>query len=38
MKVNELKDPELLGETFAGGRATASGKHLHWDIPFISNG
>jgi hypothetical protein len=35
MKVNEMVDLELLEETFAGGRPTASGKHLHWDILFI---
>ena len=35
MKVNEMVDLELLEKTFAGGRPTASGKHLQWDILFI---
>src|SRR5215470_2648212 len=34
-KVNEIVDLKLLEETFAGGRPTASGKHLKWDILFI---
>ena len=35
MKVNEMADVKLLEMTFAGGRPTASGKHLRWDILFI---
>jgi len=35
MKVNEMAHLEVLERTFAGGRPTASGKHLPWDILFI---
>jgi hypothetical protein len=35
MKVNEMEGLELLEKTFAGGRPTASGKHLLWDVLFI---
>ena len=35
MKVNEMSNLDLLEKTFAGGRPTASGKHLRWDILFI---
>jgi hypothetical protein len=35
MKVNEMQDLQMLEKTFAGGRPTASGKHLRWDILFI---
>ena len=35
MKVNEMADLQMLEKTFAGGRPTASGKHLRWDILFI---
>ena len=35
MKVNEMEDLEVLEKTFAGGRPTASGKHLRWDTLFI---
>jgi hypothetical protein len=35
MKVQEIVDLELLEKTFAGGRPTASGKHLRWDTLFI---
>ena len=35
MKVNEMVDLEQLEKTFPGGRPTASGKHLRWDILFI---
>ena len=35
MKVDEMADLEMLEKTFAGGRPTASGKHLRWDILFI---
>jgi hypothetical protein len=35
MKVNEMTDLQILEKTFAGGRPTASGKHVRWDILFI---
>lgn len=35
MKVNEIEELELLEKTFPGGRPTASGKHLRWDVLFI---
>jgi len=35
MKVNEIQKLELSDRTFAGGRPTASGKHLQWDTLFI---
>src|ERR1700748_2881619 len=35
MKAEEMEDLEMLNKTFAGGRPTASGKHLRWDILFI---
>jgi len=35
MKVNEIADLDLLDQTFPGGRATPSGKHLNWDKLFI---
>jgi hypothetical protein len=35
MKVNEITDLVLLDQTFPGGRRTASGKHLKWDVLFI---
>jgi hypothetical protein len=35
MMVQEMVDLELLEKTFAGGRPTASGKHLRWDTLFI---
>src|SRR5882724_3079860 len=35
MKVEEMADLQMLGKTFPGGRPTASGKHLRWDILFI---
>jgi hypothetical protein len=35
LKVNEIADLKMLERTFAGGRPTASGKHLRWDILFI---
>jgi hypothetical protein len=35
MKVNEMTDLQMLDKTFAGGRPTASGKHLRWDILFL---
>jgi hypothetical protein len=35
MKVDEMADLEMLEKTFTGGRPTASGKHLRWDILFI---
>jgi hypothetical protein len=38
MKVDEMEDLEVLETTFAGGRPTASGRHLQWDILFIRVG
>ena len=35
MKADEIIDLELLDQTFPGGRPTASGKHLKWQILFI---
>jgi hypothetical protein len=35
MKVDEMEDLEMLEKAFAGGRPTASGRHLQWDILFI---
>jgi hypothetical protein len=35
MKVNEMQGLELLEKPFSGGRPTASGKHLRWDVLFI---
>ena len=35
MKVDKMEDLEVLEKAFAGGRPTASGKHLLWDILFI---
>jgi hypothetical protein len=35
MRVEEMADLEMLQKTFPGGRPTASGKHLRWDILFI---
>jgi hypothetical protein len=35
MKVEEMADLQMLEKTFPGGRPTASGKHLRWDILFI---
>ncbi len=35
MKVEEMLDLQMLEKTFSGGRPTASGKHLRWDILFI---
>lgn len=35
MKVEEMVDLHMLETTFPGGRPTASGKHLKWDILFI---
>jgi hypothetical protein len=34
-KVNEMTDLVLLDQTFPGGRPTASGKHIDWDVLFI---
>jgi hypothetical protein len=34
-KVREITDLVLLDQTFPGGRPTASGKHIKWDILFI---
>lgn len=35
MKADEMEHLEVLEKPFAGGRPTASGKHLCWDILFI---
>ena len=35
MKTDEIADLVLLDQTFPGGRPTASGKHLKWDVLFI---
>jgi hypothetical protein len=35
MKADEMADLKLSKKTFPGGRPTASGKHLRWDILFI---
>lgn len=34
-KVNEITDLEPLEQTFPGGRPTAAGKHIQWDVLFI---
>ena len=34
-KVDEMTDLVLLDQTFPGGRPTASGKPIHWDVLFI---
>ena len=34
-KVDEITDLELLDQAFPGGRPTASGKHIEWDVLFI---
>ena len=34
-KVDEMTDLVLLDQTFPGGRPTASGKHITWDVLFI---
>ena len=34
-KVDEITDLELLDQTFPGGRPTATGKHIKWDVLFI---
>ena len=33
-KVDEITDLELLDQTFPGGRPTAIGKHIKWDVLF----
>jgi hypothetical protein len=35
MKTDEIADLVLLGQISQGGRPTASGKHLKWDLLFI---
>jgi hypothetical protein len=30
-----MTDSVLLDQTFLGGRPTASGKHIQWDVLFI---
>ena len=34
-KVDEITDLVLLDQTFPGGRPTASGKHIQWNVLFI---
>jgi hypothetical protein len=34
-KIDEMTGLVLLDQTFAGGRPTGSGKHIHWDELFI---
>jgi len=34
-KVDEMTDLALTDLTFPGGRPTASGKHIQWDVLFI---
>jgi len=34
-KVDEITDLALLDQTFPGGRPTATGKHIKWDVLFI---
>jgi hypothetical protein len=34
-KVDGITDLVLLDQTFPGGRPTASGKHIQWDVLFI---
>lgn len=35
MKTNEISDLILLDQGFPGGRPTAKGKHIEWDVLFI---
>jgi hypothetical protein len=35
MKVDDIDDMTLLNRTFPGGRPTASGSHIKWDVLFI---
>lgn len=35
METDQISDIHLLNKTFAGGRATPSGKHHNWDALFI---
>jgi hypothetical protein len=35
MKTNNIADLELLDQIFPGGRPTASGKHVKWEVLFI---
>jgi hypothetical protein len=34
-KVDEITDLELMDQAFPGGRPTATGKHIKWDVLFI---
>jgi hypothetical protein len=34
-KVDEITDLVLLDQIFPGGRPTAAGKHIQWDVLFI---
>jgi hypothetical protein len=35
MKTDEISDLTWLDETFPGGRPTARGEHIQWDVLFI---
>ena len=35
MKTDEISDLTLLDQTFPGGRPTAKGEHIEWDVLFI---
>jgi hypothetical protein len=35
MKTDEISGPEILDQTFPGGRATSEGNHIRWDKLFI---
>jgi len=35
MDVEQISGPQLLDQTFPGGRPTASGKHHKWDTLFV---
>jgi hypothetical protein len=35
METSQISDVEILDQTFAGGRPTASGKHHKWDRLFM---
>ena len=34
-KVDEITDLIMVDQTFPGGRPTATGKHIKWDVLFI---
>jgi hypothetical protein len=35
MKTDEISELTLLDQTFPGGRPTAKGEHIEWDVLFI---